>query len=178
MLLIYQWGHVQPLSGRCCRRGPGTLFRHTGRVRQRERSLKRGENVTLWPAVLSPLVVDVQARAVGWGEHASSPSLDRHPPGCLPWTPGLTTHHLTALASFFSDSLLHGGCWGRKALGSMASVTPHNAPRLSVGHSEHPLSSPLKMLKGVRVIDFQASIPRLGTTNCFTEPLSSLITML
>ena len=162
MLLIYKWGHMQPLSGRCCRQGPGTLLTHTGRVRHRERSLKerRECHPLACGAVSTGGSCAGPRRRLGQAYQLPFPGLPS-PGACLLWTPSLTTHRLTALTSFFSDSLLHGGCWGHKALGSMALVTPHNAPRLSVGHSEHPLSSPLKMLKGVRVIGFQASIPRL-----------------
>lgn len=144
VLLTYWRGHVQHLVGRCCEQGPGTLFRHAGRVRHRERSLKeRREHHPLAYSAVS-----------AGGSHAGPGRRLRracqHPfpgpssPGaCLPWTPGLMLHHLTALASFFSDSLLHGNRWGRKTLGLTASVTPHDAPRPSMRHSEHPCSSPL-----------------------------------
>ena len=88
-------------------------------------------------------------------------------PAPLPWTAiprgvssldtGSDAASSHALASFFSDSLLYGDRWGRKTLGSTASVTPHDAPRPSMRHSEHPCSSPLYMLKGHRFLGLYPS---------------------
>ena len=96
MLLTYRWGHMQHLVGRCCEQGPGTLFRHAGRVRHRERSLK--ERRERYPLACSAVSAGGSHAGPGrrLGRACQRPFPGPPSPGaCLPWTPGLMPHHLT-----------------------------------------------------------------------------------